>query len=278
LRVVILRLEELRDVQRRHGRLADAHLLLGLAHLAMRQDSDGLEQFRHVLVLDDTRRLDPDVYAPRVVALFERARAEVSQEAATRSAAAEPVGPSSLPASAPAPTGTNVEALPVNSGARVRLAFGDGRDRVTGNIVSMSDAYVTLIDPDNQQRLSFARETVTRVEVLQRRRGHFLAGGIAGAALGATIGALETPGCDGNDGDCYTRGENIGYGSLGMGIIGALIGALCKTDEWAELPLHGAVTASTSRRSGRRIELAFAVALTRWPAPRVLLRGLTPGR
>jgi len=262
LRVVIVRLEELADLQSRKERLADAHVLLGLAHLAMRQESDGLEQFRQVLALDDTRRLDPDVFAPRVVALFERARGELSQEAAKRLPATQPVGASSSPPRDLMPRSNIIEqGPPLNSGARVRLAFRDGRDSITGNVVFMSDAAVTLINTENQQRLSFARSTVTRVDVLQRRRGHFLAGGIAGAALGATIGAFETPGCEGNDGDCYSRGENIGYGSLGFGIVGALIGALCKTDEWAELPLHGSVTASTSSRSGKRVELAFAVAL-----------------
>src|SRR5215213_2451667 len=195
LRVVLVRLQELGDLQRRQGRLADAHLLLGLAHLAMRQESDALEQFRQVLVLDDTRLLDPEVFAPRVVALFERARAEVLQGRAKPLAPVQPAAASPSPATDLTPS-LPIEPSPVSAGTRVRLAFRDGRDDVTGSLVSVTDAYVTLIETDDQLRLSVPRDTVTRVDILQRRRAHPVLGGIIGAASGAIIGALETPGCD----------------------------------------------------------------------------------
>jgi hypothetical protein len=259
LRTVIVRLEELRDLESRKVQLADAHLLLGLAHLAMRREPDGVENFRQVVALDPGRRLDPEIFSPRVVALFERVRSEAVAASAEELPAIAPGTGAGNPTRVPEPLTPSSQLLPLlNAGTRVRLAVRAGQGVVRGNLVSMNDAAFTIVDPDNQQSLSFPRDMVTRVDVLHRRRSHYLRGGIAGAALGAVYGALETPGCEGNDGDCYTRGENIMYGSLGFGIVGALLGALHKTEEWVEVPLQP--MASTSARGGKRVELSVVVA------------------
>ena len=98
-------------------------------------------------------------------------------------------------------------------------------------------------------------------EVVTRRKNHWLTGMLIGAGAGMLIGAFETPGCNGNDGDCYTRGENIGYGGLGFGLVVALVGALYRTDQWADVPLSG--TASRVARP-RKLAVVLAAVLTRF--------------
>jgi hypothetical protein len=58
--------------------LADAYLHLGLSYFALRDTATAKDAFRNVLRLDASRRLDADVYAPKVVELFEQARLAVT--------------------------------------------------------------------------------------------------------------------------------------------------------------------------------------------------------
>ncbi|HEX6738280.1 MAG TPA: tetratricopeptide repeat protein, partial [Vicinamibacteria bacterium] len=56
------------------SQLAEAYLHLGLSYFALRDLATAKDAFRNVLRLDASRRLDPDVYAPKLVELFEQAR------------------------------------------------------------------------------------------------------------------------------------------------------------------------------------------------------------
>jgi hypothetical protein len=82
LHAVVARIQAERVVQARTLQLADAHLHLGLCYLAL-DDSDSAKQsFKQVVRLDPQRRLDPQVYAPKVRELFADARSEVEAEPA----------------------------------------------------------------------------------------------------------------------------------------------------------------------------------------------------
>ena len=246
LRKVISTLNQLRDQQSRKIQLADAHFHLGLSYFALRDESSALENFRQVVALDPNRHLDPEIYSPKIIGLFAQARADVGPA---------PTDPSVKASETEAPPATlRLGSHFLQPGTRVRLWLkGDG-GTVKGNLVALNDKNFSLVSGENQN-LSFPRETVTRVDVVKERHRHWLAGTIIGTAVGAGIGAAETPGCAGNDGDCYTRAENIAYGALGAGIIGALLGALYQTEEWVEISVERASPVATS--AGRRIAVTF---------------------
>jgi len=229
LRKVITALNQLRDQQTRRVQLADAHFHLGLSYFALRDESSALENFRQVVVLDPKRNLDPEIYSPKVINLFAQARADVRPAVGdTGRERSEPEG-----SSAGLRLGTHV-LLP---GTKVRLWLDRDGDTVKGNLVALNERSFSVVSGDNQN-LSFPRDTIARIDVVKERHRHWLAGMIIGTAFGAAVGAAETPGCGGNDGDCYTRGENIGYGALGFGLVGALVGALIQTEEWVEIPFE----------------------------------------
>jgi len=250
LRQVIAQLNKLQDQLGRHSQLAEAHLHLALSYVALRDESGALENFRQVAALDPQRRLDPDVYSPRVIGLFDRARADIPSARAAIVPADEAA--SGRPA-APEPVSKTL-GLPL--GTKLRVTLGDDTRRVVGTLLKVDEAGLTVLGAANTSIVIPSRQ-LTRLEVVQRRKSHWLMGLLIGATTGAVIGALETPGCAGNDGDCYTRGENIGYGALGAGIVGGLVGALYKTDEWTDVPVSS-VASNRPRLVSRRITLAFS--------------------
>ncbi len=182
-----------------------------------------------------------DLSSSKTVAFFDRARLEAGrltiESPVTETAIGTAPPQTALP---PSPLPTKDSPLQILPGTRVRLRLGS--QKVVGTVLDSDAESVTIAGPANSI-LAVPRARVTKVEVMNGRKGHWLAGAIVGASLGALIGALETPGCAGGAGDCYTRGENIGYGILGFGIVGTLVGALYKTDEWVEVP-HDAIRAT----------------------------------
>jgi tetratricopeptide (TPR) repeat protein len=72
--LAIRSLEKSGDVAARTRRLADAYLHLGLAYYALGEREIARDAFKNVLRIDPEQRLDPEIYAPKVVELFERAR------------------------------------------------------------------------------------------------------------------------------------------------------------------------------------------------------------
>jgi hypothetical protein len=72
-----------RSEERRRS-LADAYFYLALSYAAMGDPDTATDAFVNVLRLDAGRRVDPEVYAPKVVALFENARAVLDQRVTDR--------------------------------------------------------------------------------------------------------------------------------------------------------------------------------------------------
>lgn len=87
---VVGRLEQMRDLQARRIQLSDAHLHLALSYVALNDPTAAKESLKQMLRADRNRKLDPDVYAPKVIELFEEAKKEVAVEPA----AAAPPPPS----------------------------------------------------------------------------------------------------------------------------------------------------------------------------------------
>jgi len=251
LRAVIVKLNDLRDVQNRTLQLAEAHFHLGLAYLAMRDESAAVENFRQVAALDPDRVLDSEIYSPRVLSVFERARSDVVRAPAgdrPDPPAQRPGQPSDVTDVTEAATPALGEALlRILPGTKLRVERTGPQFGVEGRLLAINENVLTIGAED--WRLDLPRETLARVHVVTAQKNHWLAGLVIGAGFGALIGALETPGCGGNDGDCYTRRENMGYGGLGLGLVGGLIGALYKTDQWAELPLDSAASSAPARQA-----------------------------
>ena len=84
LQAVVGALERQRDLKMRRGEVADACLELGFSHLRLGEREAAREAFQSALMLQRTRRLDPQLYVASVVALFEEARAVVERSPGRR--------------------------------------------------------------------------------------------------------------------------------------------------------------------------------------------------
>jgi hypothetical protein len=74
LRKAVERMEGDASDEQRRRRLVDAYRYLGLAYFALGEREIARDAFKNVLSLDPSERLDPELYAPKVVELFEQAR------------------------------------------------------------------------------------------------------------------------------------------------------------------------------------------------------------
>ena len=249
LRDVIDQLNTLRDQQGRQTQLAEAHLYLGLSFFAVRNESAALENFRQVVALDPRRTLDPEVYSPRVIGLFEQARGDIEGARVPAAIVAPPAAHNEGNPAAPLPPSAS---LPL--GTKIRVRFSGSTSVATGSLQALDASRITIVDAENQN-LSFPRDTIMSMEVTRGRKSHWLKGMVFGTVIGAVGGAFETPGCD-SGGTCYTRGENIGYAGAGLGLIGALVGALYRTDQWVEVSLDRRT--SVNRTADRQLSVTFA--------------------
>lgn len=62
----------------RRQALAQAHLYLGIAHVALDQSAEAKTAFKAALTQNKELRLTPDRFSPKVIAAFEEARREVA--------------------------------------------------------------------------------------------------------------------------------------------------------------------------------------------------------
>lgn len=101
LQLAIARLEQAGDVRARSEQV-EARLHLALSYIALNDPAAAKESLKAMLRLDPERRLDPQVYAPKVIALLEDARAETEKERPVAAEAA-PSPVTSPPPMAPQP-------------------------------------------------------------------------------------------------------------------------------------------------------------------------------
>lgn len=247
LREVVTTLEQFRAMGDKRQDLAAAHFLLGLTYFAVRNESAAKDNFRRALSFDPERTPDPEVFAPRVVELYEEARREILETEQ------EPAFEAATP-----PRRRDGESDSLAIGLRVRAAVSGTGKRVVGDILRVDEHNLTLLSRQ-RQTVALPRSSIGGLEISKGRRGHPWWGLAIGAGAGALLGAIETPddeSCVAEN--CYTRAENITYGSLGGGLIGALVGALCRTEQWLEIPSEGLAVRVGANRLGPGVVVALS--------------------
>ncbi len=135
------------------------------------------------------------------------------------------------------------DVLWLKPGAKVRLTVPTlGLNERGGWVQELTgDTLVAHVDVMQQGRLRLEMlhvpmSSITKLDVVTGRKGHWLAGAGIGFLFGVVTGAAS--GDDPSDQwFAYSAGEKAMMGGLGFGLIGAGVGALIKSDRWSEVPL-----------------------------------------
>jgi hypothetical protein len=109
-----------------------------------------------------------------------------------------------------------------------------------------NDSLVVVVDAGSQ---TLPVSSITRLEVARTPHGHPWTGAAVGAGVGALTGVVVglsvgeeqcTASCGSLFCFCITKGQaaaGLGFGgALGGAFIGMIVGALIKTDGWADIP------------------------------------------
>ena len=148
--------------------------------------------------------------------------------------------------------------LSVGSRVRLRSEVVGGEHR--GLIVALDDHAVTLAGDGGGVPLKLPLGSITAAETSIGRKRHTLRGVAIGAAVGLALGAtyaVDPQDCGPDSSHFCSRSEALAAGSLGGAGLGALVGALVKTDRWAPITLKAAGPPGGPR--GRSMGLAVAV-------------------
>jgi hypothetical protein len=133
--------------------------------------------------------------------------------------------------------------LLLRPGAKVRMTAPTlGLSERIGRVQELTgDTLVMQVNAMRQGRLRIEvlqvpMPAIAKLDVTTGRRGHWLEGAGIGFLFGAVVGLAS--GDDSSDQwFAYSAGEKALAGGFGFGLIGAGVGALIKSDKWAEVPL-----------------------------------------
>jgi hypothetical protein len=94
---------------------------------------------------------------------------------------------------------------------------------------------------------------VSRLEVHAGQKSHVWAGVVGGFLIGAGVGALVNSNNEGcleilDESGCTWIGA--GVGGLALGLVGAVVGSVIKTDRWEEVPLGQLRVSVVPQRDG----------------------------
>ena len=159
-------------------------------------------------------------------------------------------------------------------GAKVRLsstALPNGV--VVGRVTSSTDEALGLMiasdgSPFTGTPMLIPRASVTSVQVSLGTKRYTLPGALFGAIAGAAAGAaapIDTATCDSYSSDTFcSRGEAVAVMTVASGVIGAVVGALIKTEKWQRVSVEVLAPRSSASRAaptGHRGGVAAQVAL-----------------
>jgi hypothetical protein len=145
------------------------------------------------------------------------------------------------PAMAVGQPATQPEPLRLPVGSRIRLQTSSTPGTWTKGVLTSADSSSVSLVPEDapvlgENRLSLPTPSVSRLELRTGSKRHWLYGMLAGAVLGVAIGAaagVDSATCDYDySTEFCSRGEAIAAVGVSLGLVGAGVGALVKTDRW----------------------------------------------
>jgi hypothetical protein len=131
---------------------------------------------------------------------------------------------------------------------------------LVGTVVAFQADSLMVQGDTKSWRLSLA--SITRLDISQGRRSRAGLGAGIGLLVGAGVGALIGSGCDAivvpvsSEAGCVVVGAAV-FGGAGA-LVGAVTGALMRTERWAEVPLDRLRVSFTSDR-GRALTLGASL-------------------
>ena len=154
---------------------------------------------------------------------------------------------------APLVTISSQELPPLKPGDRIRATAPTlSPSPLVGTVVAFEANSLMVQRGTGTRRLSLA--SLTRLEMSQGRRSHAALGAGVGLLVGAGVGAVIGSGCKAiivpvsSEGGCIAVGAAV-IGGAGA-LVGAVTGALVRTERWAEVPLDRLRVSFTSDRGG----------------------------
>jgi hypothetical protein len=154
---------------------------------------------------------------------------------------------------APLVTISSQELPPLKPGDRIRATASTlSPSPLVGTVVAFEANSLMVQRGTGTRRLSLA--SLTRLEMSQGRRSHAALGAGIGLLVGAGVGAVIGSGCKAiivpvsSEGGCIAVGAAV-IGGAGA-LVGAVTGALVRTERWAEVPLDRLRVSFTSDRGG----------------------------
>ena len=147
--------------------------------------------------------------------------------------------------------------------ARVKLfPTQPGAKAIIGNVTDLASDTVVVVPEGSGESLTFDRSDLRKIEASQGKKGNALLGLAVGVGVGAAVGLGV---CSGDEGyNCksgsgnYTAAVTAGFAAI-LGGIGAGVGAVIKTERWAEaeFPQPPPVTLGVGKDGS--VRLAFSL-------------------
>ena len=157
------------------------------------------------------------------------------------------------------------QVAPPKRGAEVKVTTRSGHT-YRGNLDGITPDSVRINTPagwdGRWSRLAIPRDSVARLELMQRGPGHAVLGAALGLAVGATAGVLgATLNCAAfcSPQDDHKSSQIFVAALIGGGVLGALVGSAIRSDSSSEVPLGPTTVtiAPVGKRVGFGLSLRF---------------------
>jgi len=151
-------------------------------------------------------------------------------------------------------SGQTPDSSTVSRGDRVRVtARPHSPERIEGTLVAQGEEMLTIVPRGDHATVQVPRAHVTKLEVARGKKSHWLAGALAGAAVGLVVGAAACSAlqCQGPGSETQSVAMTTFLGTA----TGALVGTLIRTDHWVTVP-HTALEARVESSSGQSLRLS----------------------
>jgi hypothetical protein len=165
------------------------------------------------------------------------------------------------------PRGSSAQALPIDSGARVRIKLAGSGARVSGILRSQSpDSLFLTVPGSSSSPAGFPLGEITVIETWGKRRNATVRGLALGTAIGAGVGIIAgvsvPPPCEGgswcigpqDQGDMVLAG--LAAGTLVGALVGTVAGSMAN-EGWIRASLPTATAAVAE--DGVQVQLRFAL-------------------